>query len=286
MSYDKLDLKGFQKKLANKEYETATGARRAVGKVQWPDADKNKARNAINKHFGDNSGAPEVAAPKATKPAKKLAAVKAPKKLAAVKASKTPALSVPAAVKAPKAQKAAKAPVKAYAADSAAPMDPTRMTMAQLRMYPLAQAQLAHSFIAAASDALRGYDVGKGVPGADVSEVQQALNVIAQATLVLARSTREILGLPAEDQPTKPAPASKAAVSAKARVTRTPVAAAPAISAPDAGEADEGEDEEDDETPAADEGQRAFNASLPQGLSNNIGHAPVQESARPLVRPA
>ena len=68
MAYDKLSLASFKESLKSKKYETATGARRAVGKAQTlSDAEKDQARKAIDAHFGS---APIKAAPTKTAPKK------------------------------------------------------------------------------------------------------------------------------------------------------------------------------------------------------------------------
>ena len=95
MSYDKLSLASFQEALKSGKYETATAAKRGVGRAQTlSDKDKEKARALIEAHFGES--------PKPAKPAKKTAKTAAakksskktteaaPKKAAAKTASKTP----------------------------------------------------------------------------------------------------------------------------------------------------------------------------------------------------
>lgn len=82
----KVDIAVFKNKLKNGEYETLTGARRAIGKVQgWTDKEKDSARAIAEKHF---EGAP---APTKAKPGRK--AKKAPKKAVKARAvlAKTPA---------------------------------------------------------------------------------------------------------------------------------------------------------------------------------------------------
>lgn len=107
MSYDKLSLASFTASLKEGKYESATGARRAVGKATTlSDADKDKARKAIDAHFGAGATvAPKKAGAKAA--AKKTAA--APKKKAAAAkktASAKPQVNKPAG--APKKKAAAK----------------------------------------------------------------------------------------------------------------------------------------------------------------------------------
>lgn len=108
MSYDKLSLASFKEALKANKYVNATGARRAVGKATTlSDADKEKARAAIDEHFGLAPASPKKTA------AKKTAA--APKKAAAAK--------VPAAPKKKKkssAKKAASARIAAPVAEAQA----------------------------------------------------------------------------------------------------------------------------------------------------------------------
>lgn len=103
-NYEKLTFDGFKKKLNDGGYQGGlTGARRAIGKTDWSEADKNKARSLAEKYFGTSSPTPvkKVAAKKGTHgsaPAKKVAAVargkgqakKAAKKAAPAKKSGRP----------------------------------------------------------------------------------------------------------------------------------------------------------------------------------------------------
>jgi hypothetical protein len=101
--YEKLDLTAFKQKLADGEYASLTGARRAVGRMTtWSEADKNKARTLAEKHFGVEASAPKSSPKKAAKKSAK----KAPKKAAKAKPVKQ--------AKAPRApkEKAAKKAVK------------------------------------------------------------------------------------------------------------------------------------------------------------------------------
>jgi hypothetical protein len=93
MAYERMTLSSFSENLKAGKYDTATGARRAVGKANdWSTHDKNLAAGAINTHFGADDA---KAAPRATKTAKvakkaaKKTAVKAAAPVAAKKAAKT-----------------------------------------------------------------------------------------------------------------------------------------------------------------------------------------------------
>lgn len=64
MSYDKGSFESFKASLKIGKYETATGARRAIGKLsQFSADDKEKARKLVDAHFGETSSS----SPKATK---------------------------------------------------------------------------------------------------------------------------------------------------------------------------------------------------------------------------
>lgn len=53
MAYEFVTLKVFKRKLKNNDYSGATGARRALGRVQsMSKADKNAAKSAIDRKFG------------------------------------------------------------------------------------------------------------------------------------------------------------------------------------------------------------------------------------------
>lgn len=72
MSYEKLTLAKFIENLGEDKYGNLTGARRAIGKADWSDKDKSKAKEAAEKHFGDsvNETAKVLKAKKVAKPAK------------------------------------------------------------------------------------------------------------------------------------------------------------------------------------------------------------------------
>jgi len=86
MAYEKLSVKAFKDALQSKKYESATAARRAVGKASTlNDAEKDQCRKAIDAYFGEDAKAKKPVAkakapraakagkvekPKATKPRK------------------------------------------------------------------------------------------------------------------------------------------------------------------------------------------------------------------------
>jgi chemotaxis protein histidine kinase CheA len=117
-TYTKLSPADFRKKLKNGGYKDLTGARRAIGKMQeWSEAERDKARNAAAKHFGEEAPAPTKKKAKkkaAKKAAKAKPAKKMPKKRAKKKAAKKPAKASPGPGRGRK-KKAAKKTTKASA---------------------------------------------------------------------------------------------------------------------------------------------------------------------------
>ena len=80
MGYERMTLAVFSENLKAGKYETATGARRAVGKSDWGPHDRKLAAEAIDARFGEDGGksaAPRAAKKTAKKVAKKAAAKKA-----------------------------------------------------------------------------------------------------------------------------------------------------------------------------------------------------------------
>jgi hypothetical protein len=89
MKYEKRTPKDFEQRLKDGEYESATGARRAVGKMSsWKQADKDKSYALIDKHFGSSA---TVSVKKTTKKVAKKAAKKVAKKAATKRAAAAPA---------------------------------------------------------------------------------------------------------------------------------------------------------------------------------------------------
>jgi len=96
MGYKKVTLEVLKEKLKAKEYADPTAARRALGRVDMTAPEKDKAREAINKHFGVTEKKAAAAKPKKApakkapaKPAKKAPAKKAPAKKAPAKKAPT-----------------------------------------------------------------------------------------------------------------------------------------------------------------------------------------------------
>jgi hypothetical protein len=97
-NYKKFTPADFKEKLKEGGYAAAVGARRAIGKfADWSDEDKDKARRAVDAHFGEEGGSTQKKAAKKA-PAKR-AGKKAARKAAAApakKAAKKAAASAPA----------------------------------------------------------------------------------------------------------------------------------------------------------------------------------------------
>jgi hypothetical protein len=87
MKYEKLTIKAFKDKLEDGQYDSLTGARRAVGKVSgWSEGERDKARTLADKYFGADSTEKTTAKAKGKGGKKK----KAAKKAAAKRTSKAP----------------------------------------------------------------------------------------------------------------------------------------------------------------------------------------------------
>lgn len=81
-TYEKLTLEKFKANLDANKYQNITGARRAIGKADWSEADKDKGRTLAEKFFGETGGSK-------TKTSKK-GVVKAEKKQTTASASTRP----------------------------------------------------------------------------------------------------------------------------------------------------------------------------------------------------
>lgn len=103
MAYSKMTFADFKKKLKDGSYETATAARRGIGKADFSEDEKDKAQKLINKHFGDTPE-PKKKAGKASK--EKATKAKAAKAEKAGKAAK-PAAGGKKRGRKPKAEKIA-----------------------------------------------------------------------------------------------------------------------------------------------------------------------------------
>lgn len=101
-SYQKFTLSTFKKKLANGDYENATGANRAIGKTQeLSEGDKAKAKAMVATHFGvePSKASPKKKASKSSKKAAKAVGGKVPAKKTKVKSAKKVAVKPAPTVK-------------------------------------------------------------------------------------------------------------------------------------------------------------------------------------------
>lgn len=105
MQYAKMDLAKFAENVKSGRYETRTAARRAAGKADWSNKDRDAAHALINKHWGDEATPSKPKRSKAAKPAKraakaapaKAASAPPPAKKAAKPAKRAPRAAAPAA---------------------------------------------------------------------------------------------------------------------------------------------------------------------------------------------
>jgi len=170
MNYQKLTLATFSENLAGGRYQNVTGARRAIGKADWSQADKDKAQALANKHFGENE------AP--AKPAKQKAAAKKP----AVKA---------AAVKAAKPAKVEKAPRGRRSRTEGTTGSPVP-TLPPSEFRHMEAIHTSTQIIAASAAAIRALAEAKQLdPSLDTSETQDAINVIAKAVRSMGANISE-----------------------------------------------------------------------------------------------
>lgn len=171
MNYEKITLAKFSERLAEGKYNSVAGARRAIGKTEWSEADKSKAQALVNKKFGV-----DASAPKATKSPKAAKAPKAPKaaKKAAAKAPKAPK---PA--KDPKAPKGKRGrPRKNPAPDTVTLQSGTYTLSTNPESARLEEIRLTADSIRAASDGLRALSDANVKTGAAIDEVQGAVTAL------------------------------------------------------------------------------------------------------------
>jgi hypothetical protein len=90
MSYEKLTPEKFIENMKSGKYSGVTGARRAIGKAEWKDAEKERVRGIAEKHFGGaTSGTAPASSKKPSQPPKSQPKVAA-KKTAAAASDNTP----------------------------------------------------------------------------------------------------------------------------------------------------------------------------------------------------
>lgn len=149
MPYSKKSLTDFKKDLDGGLYQSATGARRAVGKfADWSEGERGKARKLIDGHFGESSDTPSKKKKKAPKKArgkkaaKKKAKAKAASKKAPKKAAKKAAKKKAVKAAAPKKASTKKAPSKGSSKSTARVLDTVDAESNRLGTYELALSNL------------------------------------------------------------------------------------------------------------------------------------------------
>lgn len=201
MSYEKLTPAKFAESLSGNKYDTATGARRAIGKADWADKDKNKAREAVDAHFAGKGAKPKVVvkdngAPK-RKPGRPKAADKAEKP---VKAAEKPVAKAPKAAKPAKPVRTGKPgrPAKAAKTQGQQPGTSVRDSMT-----------LHGEIVNVTATAIGAMSEAQSLSGnkLDVSELGTAVDLLT-ATL---RSYHALVGGVIQDSPVAVAPAPEPA---------------------------------------------------------------------------
>lgn len=218
MKYEKLTFKNFKKKLSEGGYESATGARRAVGKCQdWSEADKKKARGSIDSHFGA-SATPPKAAKKTSKTSKK----RAVKKTKAKAAKKTKAAKV--------AKKVAKKTTKRSPRQSSNTSDDI------FENNPLAAINITNGVTGTAGQVLEAMRLAKAAyPDLDITEgVQATYDALTAAMKGVNRQTQEAFGSPDDEAPKVEETKSANGTSEVARVSAKVASPPPLQSAPTA----------------------------------------------------
>lgn len=166
-TYEKLTLEKFKTNLKGGKYETLTGARRAIGKADWSNVDRETARALADKHFG----APAASAPKSRPAPKKAEKASTPPPKAAVKPG--PKVGRPAA-------SASVAAAEKRSGDE--PKAAVLRSDHRRRFTTLESLELSKEIIAAGSAAIEAMVRAKQADGnVDVSEAQNAVNVVAAA---------------------------------------------------------------------------------------------------------
>lgn len=173
MNYEKLTPEKFSEKLKNNEYDSLTGARRAVGKASWPESAKNAARAAAEKFFGGS--APVKAAPK--KAAKAVATPKG--KPGRKPGSGKKGRSFEAPPEAP-------AVMVEHQSAHAFPVVGKQITIAEIRKNPFHTIQLAEHGVASGTNVINALtDMKKQDPSIDISEPMAAAVKTVKSSLEL-----------------------------------------------------------------------------------------------------
>lgn len=207
MGYERMTLAVFNENLKAGKYETATGARRAVGKSDWGPHDRKLAAEAIDARFGEDGGksaAPRAAKKTAKKVAKKAAAKTAPKAAPAAKR---------AARRAPTATTTVRETYAKDASSSAAPTEALRLPVNAVSPSLIGESVVRERnateiVVALANNAART-PVEERLYQAAVSKATQSLEApTAVAPKPLPVSLRDQLAGQAGSQPPTAAPAS------------------------------------------------------------------------------
>jgi len=187
MAYEKLTLAKFLTALNNdNRYETATAARRGVGKSSWSEKEKENAHAAINRKFGSDE---KPAAKVKGKPGPKPKAVKA---AAAPKAKGKPGPKPKAKAEKQMAE-AAKMPVKAKGkpgpkpkAHVAAAVESTRAQLDADLFQPLVinetvqQVQVLAEAVTALSAGVAAISSAKTAAGVQTDELQTVVDLVVE----------------------------------------------------------------------------------------------------------
>ena len=212
MGYERMTLAVFSENLKAGKYETATGARRAVGKSDWGPHDRKLAAEAIDARFGEDGG--KSAAPRAAKnTAKKVAKKAAAKKVAKKAAAKTAPAAKRAARRTPTATTTVRETYAKDASSSAAPTEALRLPVNAVSPSLIGESVVRERnateiVVALANNAART-PVEERLYQAAVSKATQSLEApTAVAPKPLPVSLRDQLAGQAGSQPPTAAPAS------------------------------------------------------------------------------
>lgn len=251
-NYKKFTLDTIKQKLKNGDYEAPVGAMRAIGKTQeLSEADKEKARALVRKHFGVEAPAPAARKPakKAKKAAKKAAPKAAGKKKVAKKAAAVTAspTSRTVAKKTRKKSKrgrtsapaegdteAVEAPVDAAPASPAFAEQPTKVSASSTLAPPRSNGSgnvvlEMGQVISTVGEALKSMEAAKRLfPKAKLEhDVEVATGAMARAVRIIDQeimSPRLVNGGAAATKATVRKKASKKGTRAKASTTTPPPA--------------------------------------------------------------
>lgn len=222
--YAKLTVKNFKARLDNNDYGSATGARRAVGKMStWSEEEKKKAHALVNKHFGVDDSPSKPTAKKVSKKGKKRVAKKkgkaaeASSEKVAKKATKKKRVKRRKKGKKRAANKAAaksasKAPKKRGPRKAAAKQQSSAKPAATAS--ELARINLVGERVGTVTQAIKAMETAKQ-HGADIKDgMQRAQNVLTQSVAELEQHVeRGTNGTSSDESARKFAESASAAVS-------------------------------------------------------------------------